>query len=409
MVWKLAFPSPSLLANMTYYLNAPYIYPVEARDGKFDPAKDMRGSGPWLLDKYEASGTFQYRRNPGWYLKDRPYLDGYDMPIIPEYATQTAQFRKGSIYTFNIRPDDVIQTKKEVPDIVMQQADFIFDLIGAIWFDFQTPRKSIWFDDRLRQALSMTIDRDLMINSLNNVDAFTKEGVPVDKKWNSHVPLAEAEFWLDPQSKDFGENAKYFKRDLDEATKLVKAATGKDKAESPWTVISGNDYGTAYTQQADVLQAMIQEGPFKLNRVGVDYNTYFIKYVSAAPRLTGGHQFDGAAYGRIASFPEIDSYFGNHLMPGGTFFKFEEDFPPPDDKWYSLLKAQQVEQDRKKRVELIKEWQRYAAQKMYIVPHPGQASTFTVSWPWVGNMNTFSARGGGTDVTLWLDKSKMKT
>jgi ABC-type transport system substrate-binding protein len=267
----------------------------------------------------------------------------------------------------------------------------------------------MWFDERVRQAVSMSIDRDLMIDTLNNVQTFTNAGLPVEKRWNSHLPLGEAEFWIDPQSKDFGDTAKYFKYDLSEANKLVRAATGKDKAEAAWTVISGNDYGQSYTQQETVLMSMLQEGPFKLNRVAIDYNTQFVRVVSAAPRLTGGHEFDGMAYGRIASFPEVDSYFGNHLYPGGTFFKFEENFPPADDKWYQLIKAQQLEQDRKRRIELIKEWQRYAAQKMYIIPHPGQATTFGLSWPWAGNVGAFSSRGGTPEITLWLDKSKLKT
>src|SRR6185436_18619941 len=107
VVFKLAFPSPGMLPNLAFALTGAFIYPVEA-DGKFDPAKEMRGSGPWMLDKYEPSVIFKYLRNPGFHNKNQPQLDGLDITIIPDYAQQLAQFRAGRLYTFPIRPEDII-------------------------------------------------------------------------------------------------------------------------------------------------------------------------------------------------------------------------------------------------------------------------------------------------------------
>jgi peptide/nickel transport system substrate-binding protein len=406
IVMKLAFPSPSLLPNLAFNLNSPFIYPVEA-DGKYDPNAEMRGSGPWMLEKYTPSAIFQYRRNPNFYNKNRPHLDGIDYPIVQEYATQLAQFRAGKVYSFGIRSEDIVPMKKDFPEMTMVAADFTTALGGMVWFDYRPSKGSIWFDDRVRQALSMTVDRDLFIDTLSNAKRFTDEGIPVDKRWNSHVPGGEAEFWVDPQGKDFGENAKFFKYNLAEAAKLVKAASGKDRLETPWTIVQGNDYGQAYHQQASVLQGMFNEGPFKFNTAPMDYSTGFAQKASAPARLTGGHDFDGAAYGLIPVFPEVDSLFANHYISGGPYYKFEEEYPK-DARWDGFMKAQQLEQDPKKRAEIIKDFQRYAAGKMYVLPYPGQANTFSIAWPWVGNFGTFTSRGTNADTYLWLDKSKMK-
>ena len=406
-VFKLAFPSPSLLPTIAYTLNAPYIYPVEA-NGQFDPGKDMRGSGPWILEDYAPSAYFKYRRNPNYYDKSLPILDGIDFPIIADTASQMTAFRAGQIYNASVQAEDIIPTKKSLPDLRLLANDLIFDLIGAIWFDFRPNSGSIWFDDRLRQAMSMSIDRDLMINQLGNVDAFTAAGLPVQTAWNSIISCSETDFWLDPKGKDFGDGAQYFQYNVAEATKLVKAATGKDKVDSDWTVVSGGGYGADYEKQAEVLQQFFNDGPFKMNYVGMDYNTEFVHKVSTPARLTGGHDFNGAAYARVASFPEIDSYFANHLTPGGSYFKFEENFPPADDQWYQLLNAQRVEQDPQKRVSIIQDFQRYAAKKMYVIAYPGQASTFSLSWPWAGNVGTYATRGWpvDTDLWLWFDQAK---
>jgi hypothetical protein len=138
----------------------------------------------------------------------------------------------------------------------------------------------------------------------------------------------------------------------------------------------------------------------------LDYVTQFAPKVSTAPRLTGGHDFDGAAYAAMGS-PGIDSLFSTHYTSGGSFYKFEEDYPN-DATWDNFMKQQSVEQDPNKRIEIVKNFQRYAAGKMYLVPYPGNASTFSLGWPWAGNFGTFSAISGSTDYNLWFDKSKMK-
>ena len=48
---------------------------------------------------------------------------------------------------------------------------------------------------------------------------------------------------------------------------------------------------------------------------------------------------------------------------------------------------------------------------MPMMPYPGQAETFSLFWPWIGNYGVFrawDAEAGreGTETTLWFDKSK---
>jgi ABC-type transport system substrate-binding protein len=403
---KLAFPSPGVLPNLAFGLNGAFIYPTEA-EGRFEPAKDMRGSGPWLLDKYEPSAFFQYRRNPNYYRKERPLLDGVDQPIISDYAQQLAQFRAGRIYSFGLRPEDMIATKKDLPELLMIQGLWSAAITHKIQFDFRPG--SIWLDDRLRQALSMTIDRDLITEVLNNVEGFRKEGIDMEVRWNTHIGVGDAEFWLDPKGKDFGENAKYYKHDLAESAKLVRA-TGRERVEAAWVYPAPPQYGATWQQAVQILKNMYDEGPFRFTNDPRDYATDYSKKVIAGSRLTGGHDFSGVADAGVTSFPEVDSWFSTHYIPGGTFYSFEEDYPPPNDRWFQLLKQQQLEQDRKKRADLIKEFQRYAAGKMYVVSGIGQAPTFQLGWPWAGNFGNFVTRGDTAgEVMLWLDRSKLKS
>ena len=80
-------------------------------------------------------------------------------------------------------------------------------------------------DERLRQAWVLTWDRELYLDTVFNADKFSAGGVPVDIVNESGLQANTYAGWLlDPQGKDFGPNAKYFKKDLAEAKKLVVAA-----------------------------------------------------------------------------------------------------------------------------------------------------------------------------------------
>jgi ABC-type transport system substrate-binding protein len=88
-------------------------------------------------------------------------------------------------------------------------------------------------DERVRQATSMSWDRNLYIEVAFETKKFEGEGLPMNKAWDAATPPATfPAVWLDPQGKDFGPNAKYFKYDPAEAKKLMSAAGATAPLES---------------------------------------------------------------------------------------------------------------------------------------------------------------------------------
>jgi ABC-type transport system substrate-binding protein len=406
IVIKLAFPIVSILQLLAYFMNLP-IVPREA-DAAFNPRQTMRGSGPWMLTDYRPSLGFSLRRNPNFHMKERPFLDGVEMPIISEYAQGLAQFKAGNIFAFGLRPEDVLQTKADVPALRMLPFDAYPVNIGINAF-FSLRPGSPFRDERLRQALSMLIDRDLFIDTRHNVSVYEKRGLPRAQRWASFLPPGEESFWLDPQGPDFGPNARYYKYNPAEARKLMQAA-GNGVVEQPVAYIAGAEGGPGYREDAEVLVGMWNAtGDFKLQPNPVDYNTvFFPRYGSNNPR----RDFEGkggVALGSAADPADVDGWLSAVYSPAGGNYRFEPDFPN-DARFDSLIKAQRVEFDPKRRAALLHDLQRHAAAKMYTIHRPGFALGYGLTQPWLMNpAGVFGYRirfvGSGVLLNYWLAKS----
>jgi ABC-type transport system substrate-binding protein len=407
VVMKLAFPMVSILQALAHHLAGLILMPREA-DGGFDPRQIMRGSGPWLLTDYQSSIGYKFRRNPNFYRKDRPFLEGIDYPIITEYAQGLAQLKAGGVHTYSLLQEDILPTKADVPNLKMLlNSSYPVSTGTSAVFSFKAG--SVFRDERVRQAMSMLIDRDLFIDVRDNTAAFTRAGLPVAQRWSTLLPPGEESFWLDPQGSEFGENAKYFRYDPAEAKNLLQAA-GTGVIDQPVTYV-GRGFGQSYTDDIEVLRGMWEEtGDFKLRPNPVDFATVF------APRYTFNNprrDFEGKG-GIVmlapADIAEVAEFLSTFYTVRGALSRFEPDFPN-DARWDSLVQAQRSEFDEAKRTSILGDLQRYAAEKAYAIHRPGYGLGFVLLQPWVMNAGAFSYRlvnltGTGVVMQYWLDASK---
>jgi peptide/nickel transport system substrate-binding protein len=212
----------SIFASFGSFSGAMILVPKET-DTTFDPRGDMIGTGPFVLANYTSSVGATMKRNPDYWDKDFALSDQIDLPILPEYAAVLGQLKAGNIYYFAVRGEDILTIKREEPRLQIYENDFTPNTT-ELTFGLLPEGKSPFLDERVRQAYSMSWDRDAYLDTFNNINNFRSEGLPVESRWNSVVSAKWDGVWLDPQGKDFGPNAKYFKHDVAEAKKLLAAA-----------------------------------------------------------------------------------------------------------------------------------------------------------------------------------------
>ena len=377
--------------------------PKEA-ESALDLRYNVIGTGPFMLDEYTPSSRFKFKRNPTFYdTANGSYIDELEMPIVPEYATAVSQLQAGNVYTYDLlRGEDVLGLKRQVPELNLYQADIQpISSMANIMTAFGWLPDSPFQDERVRQAYSMALDRELWLDSVYNTSGFTSQGLPVETRWHSSV-FVILDGWLDPRHKDFGTNAAYFQHNVVEAKKLLAAAGHPGGLDVMATRPAGAAYGADYPRQAEITEGMLQEAGFRTTVQQVDQVSEFNpKYRSNRGRFQGLIHRTSGGFGYDAIAKMRSEYYSK---AGDAFFGFAAGGAELGDPYVdSQIEKATAEIDRDKRNAIAAELQRYLAKKQYDVKWPGGASSFKLAWPVLRNFNVFrsSSGGGRPDPYYW--------
>src|SRR5256885_6018747 len=156
LVFRLKFPSASLLNNLASPWNV--IYPKTYLDKDPNYFKtNVMGSGPFKFKAYTRGATFEGVRNPDYFVKDRPYLDGYKFFISPETSVRAAAIRSGRAYIeFRDLPNAEVEAiKKQLGDKIVVQTTPMTGQFGIAINNAAKP----FNDVRVRKAVTLGLDR----------------------------------------------------------------------------------------------------------------------------------------------------------------------------------------------------------------------------------------------------------
>ena len=384
-----------------------FIVPREAENqNALDLRRTQLGSGPWYLENYTPSVSYTYKRNPGFKQDERnlPYMDQIDMPIISEYAQQLAQLKNGSILSMttlgvDMRPEDLLPTKREVPAMELISLD---PGSASTRTFFGMVSESPFKDERVRQAWSMSIDRDLFIDVRYNVSAFEKEGLPMATVWDTALPLsAWTGWWIDPKGQDW---AKFFNHDISEAKKLLSAAGFPNGVEAN-ARYPATGYPNSYYKEIEMLLAMTADSGFKSKQHTVNFNTEWRPQLADAK----GH-FEGVSFiVDTAANEPVTFLYAKYNVNGSLSHGFDPDGKSRyegDPTLNDLTTKSRLEFDEKKRQALVQEIQKYDAKKLYFPRPAGGANTFNLAWPALRGRNVYHTATLRDYATNWIDPTK---
>jgi peptide/nickel transport system substrate-binding protein len=413
IVIKLKEPTSYITAIFAYATGVMPMLPKET-DTTFDIRGDQLGTGPFVLEKYQPSVAFTYKRNQEYYKKDYPYVDQVDVPIVSEYAARLAQLKAGNIHALygqsRVNAEDVLVTKKDVPELLIYEDDVAFTSLHTA-FGWLPDGRSPWLDERVRQAYSMSIDREGFIDTRYNVTKFEKEGLPIETAWHTCINQSFRGYWMDPRDPKFGPNAKYFQHNIAEAKKLLAAAGHANGFDYASVYPEGTAYGAVFPKELEIIQGMTTEAGFRPKATPINYTAEFI------PKYRDGRgQHEGVAYkigpgyatDAIARFVyEIYSKGGSNFYGFSASGRNDQAGDPVID---ALIDKGKAENDIPKRQAIALDIQREMAKKQWQVMWPGGAGSFLMAWPAVRDFQTYRDSANGSNFApasrYWLDTEK---
>ncbi len=368
-------------------LSNPHAVAIVAKEvvekyGDLKKPESVVGTGPWMLDSYRPNVGLTYVRNPGYFVQGLPYIDRIEATVDEDNASRMAAFLSGKYnlgweFPGTINRVDWVQIadtlKQKRPKL--QTVEFPSPVMSHI--SMRTDQKP-FSDLRVRQAMSMAIDRKAIIEAVF-------EGVGA---MNPAVPAALRE-WSIPMDK-LGDGARCFKYDPAEAKRLLAAAGYANGFSGPMCFTT---YGS--TILVDSLQLVQKD----LKAVGIDVRIDQKEYGAYIATCFYG-KFDAMTYGPQTGFLEPDNFlFGQYYKDELKNQSHIVD-PVVDD----MLVRQRRTLDVAKRREIIYDIQRHLAKQQYYVQMPSGIYIAV----WEGALKNYGPNMGydygGRLMAAWLER-----
>src|ERR1700751_2911444 len=100
VTFHLKRPQPALLSLLASGWSPVYPCHISPREMRSHPI----GTGPFKLVEFKPNESIKVARNPDYWKKDRPYLDGIEYTIIPNTSTRMLGFIAGKFDVISLQP-----------------------------------------------------------------------------------------------------------------------------------------------------------------------------------------------------------------------------------------------------------------------------------------------------------------
>lgn len=288
VVIRLSRPNPSLLDNLAQGWMA--IYPKHVLEKEGDMKKAVVGTGPFKLKRYTRGVSIELEKNPDYFVKGRPYLDGITLYIIPDFGTAYAAFRTKRLLYMSFQQESTAhQAQAELAQRIVIQKVPALSMRPVL--NFNTKRKP-WDDIRVREAVSLALDRQAAIKVITDGEGTIGGFMPPGGKWA--LPPEELQ-----KIPGYGPNKE---ADLQRAKQLLAEAGLPDGFKTTLLTRMGSQF--------ERVSVFLKN---ELAKIGID-GVLDVKETAAAYDILNNRSFDLAPWTTGTSLDDPDSIFGEHYI-----------------------------------------------------------------------------------------------
>jgi peptide/nickel transport system substrate-binding protein len=367
------------------HLANPSFCAILPRDGEqkfkdFNHPDAVIGTGPFVLKSYEKGVKVVFERNPDYFLKGLPYLDGAVIEITPDAAARLAVLRAGKAELPHIwgwiSPEEARSLKATNPE--MMATPFLTIGLPTIYMRTDQPPFN---DVRVRRAMALAIDRKAWNDALLYGEGCVDAGP---------VPCALKDWKLDASKMDPAKAKYLVGYDPAEAKRLLAEAGYARGLTTPMFHFPGYivPWRSYYELAAD-----------NLGKIGINVELKPEEYGKYSSTTMVG-KYEKMAMGPSTPFTEVDDFLYGRFYPELPTNQSHV----ADAELNKMLVAQRREMDPKRRKHIVDDIQRYLADKAYYVYLP-QWPQYVAHPSYVKGFQHHDGYGLGMRLLYtWLDK-----
>jgi ABC-type transport system substrate-binding protein len=175
VVWKLTKPNAIFL---DFVASGQYLWLMGKEAGvSYDTLQEAIGTGPWVLSNYVRGNRWEFKRHEQYWQTGLPYLAGVETYIVPEISQYLAQFQVGTFPFFvpGLAGDMKSLAEGKTDRRIYQNP--VPNSTAGVGFGRGDPDSAFLKDVRMRRAVSLAIERDTIIEVINDVDAWLELGL----------------------------------------------------------------------------------------------------------------------------------------------------------------------------------------------------------------------------------------
>jgi oligopeptide transport system substrate-binding protein len=155
-------PTPYFLEQLAHFTAKPlHRQSIEASGGDFVHPSHLVGNGAFTLKKFIPNDSIVLAKNPAYYDADKVALDAEEFIPLEDRSAALRRFMAGEIDSYDEVPvEEIGFVRQHLPAALRQSPS-----LGGYYYAFDT-RHAPFDDARVRQALSMAIDRDFLAGQI---------------------------------------------------------------------------------------------------------------------------------------------------------------------------------------------------------------------------------------------------
>jgi ABC-type transport system substrate-binding protein len=128
------------------------------------------GTGPFMFDKFQSKKMLGLKRNPNYYLKGEPCLDGFEARTIKSGSVRILALKKGELNVINTFPESQFPQLAGDKNIIVDEGKASTLTLLPV-----NTRHPILKDKRVRQAIQYAVNGQELIDNV-----YSKAGVMIE-------------------------------------------------------------------------------------------------------------------------------------------------------------------------------------------------------------------------------------